>query len=137
MTHTNCLNCDEKLTELAIKTEVPWCGTQCYEEWLAKKAKEPPVDNVTNLADHVVTGHASPVDGLLLHTIYDHPSDFAEYWVVRSWVVGKDGATPARRAELFNDLGQAHGWIEQEYPHAVLIQPQGVDEDANVHEVWA
>ena len=34
-------------------------------------------------------------DDLSLWTIYDHPLDHLDSWVVRRWAVGPDGAVPA------------------------------------------
>ncbi len=73
---------------------------------------------------------------LLQYVIYDHPSDFPEYWVVRTWKIRPGAMEASGHAQLFRDVDRARGWIAQEYPGVVLVQGQGVDPDPVVFEVY-
>ena len=73
---------------------------------------------------------------LLIHTIYDHPTDHPGHWVVRTCIVRAGDIRHETKARLFDDLDVAQAWIAQEYPGATMIQSQGTDPEPQIHEVW-
>lgn len=80
--------------------------------------------------------------GLRMWTLYQHPSDFEEPFVVRPSRVVKlrEGeeprAIPAPRAWPFNDLGEAHRFLLDLPDGLVRIQGPGEDSDPAILEVW-
>lgn len=73
---------------------------------------------------------------LLQHVIYDHPRDFPDHWVVRTWTILPGELKPSSQAQLFRDIERARAWIVQEYPGVALVQGHGVDPDRVVFEVY-
>ena len=71
-----------------------------------------------------------------LWTIYDHPADYPEHWVVRMAYVSDQGVSCAASCELFRDVQQARDYIQQQAPGASCLQHAGEDPDPVIYEVW-
>jgi hypothetical protein len=73
--------------------------------------------------------------GLRMWTVYDHPLDFPEHWVVRPGRVLRDGYHPAPRAWPFDTLEEARAFIDS--LNEGLVRIQGRDRsDPKIREVW-
>lgn len=72
--------------------------------------------------------------GLRMWTVYDHPLDFPEHWVVRPGRATRhQGYVPAPRCWPFDTLEQCHEFLEPF--HLTLIQ-RGDPAEPNIAEVW-
>jgi len=69
-------------------------------------------------------------------TVYDHPTDHPNHYVLRWWLVkrGNPQPIPLAKAELFKDLATAHAYIAQEWPH--LSRAPLSDPDPHILETW-
>lgn len=66
--------------------------------------------------------------------IYDHPSDYSEYWVVRAWRT-ENGTHEPGRVRLANTLWEARGLIPIAR-HGLSCFPRAADDDPAVYETW-
>jgi hypothetical protein len=66
--------------------------------------------------------------------IYDHPTDYPDHWIVRTWYVTDNGIKPDPSAVLCRSVERARHHIQKERPGAILIDAN--DPDPNLYEVW-
>lgn len=71
--------------------------------------------------------------GLRMWTVYDHPRDFPDHWVVRPGRALASGYVPAPRAWPFETLEAVHEFLGPF--HLTLIQ-RGDPAEPNIAEVW-
>jgi hypothetical protein len=70
---------------------------------------------------------------LSLHVIYDHPTDYPDYFVVRRQDVVGGAVIPARDCLLFPSLEGARNWCR----HLGLVSMGRMPEDdPKIAEVW-
>lgn len=70
-------------------------------------------------------------DDLVMWTIYDHPTDHPDHFVVRSWALRADRASP-REALLAPTLTAARALV----PGGLYCLPRDPLDDAKVIETW-
>lgn len=75
---------------------------------------------------------ASQSAGLVLYTIYDHPQDFPDYFVVRRWLVASNQPLPCRDCDLFDTLEDARASI----PRGLSMITRSADDDPVIRETW-
>lgn len=71
--------------------------------------------------------------GLRMWTIYDHPTDFPEHWVVRPGRALPNRYVPAPRAWPFDTLEQCHEFLA---PFHLTLLQRGDPDEPNIAEVW-
>jgi len=72
-------------------------------------------------------------DLLTIYTIYDHPLDHLESFVVVRWVITKESDAPVRYSEIcFDTIEQARGYIP---PYCVNLGRELLDDPA-IMESW-
>lgn len=72
---------------------------------------------------------------LSMWTIYDHPDDYPEGYVVRRWIVGRKGQTLAGDAYFGETLDAVRWFLGQHYPGMVRFARSPGDDDKIV-ETW-
>lgn len=68
---------------------------------------------------------------LVMFTIYDHPRDHPNSWVVRRWVVRRLACRPDEM-RLAGSLEEARDLL----PPGVTRLPRGPDDDPRIVETW-
>lgn len=72
-------------------------------------------------------------DDLVMYTIYDHPKDHPEHFVVRAWIVRRDGNHYASsEARLADTLEEARRVV----PADKVMTPRRPDDDPVIIETW-
>lgn len=74
-------------------------------------------------------------DALSLYVIYDHPSDYPEWWVVTRQAASGQGVVLTGSRWLAHTLEAARGVIQRIAPGSVCLGREP-DDDAVIHEVW-
>jgi hypothetical protein len=70
-----------------------------------------------------------------VYTIYDHPADYPEHWVIRAWRILAHSADPEPRPEgvvLVTTLEAARAAI----PPGLARLPRQVNDDSKIVESW-
>lgn len=67
--------------------------------------------------------------------IYDHPRDYPSHYVVRRWLVGREGVQPTPDIWLRPDLPGARAVVAACAPGAYRLEPTRGD-DPVIMEVW-
>lgn len=71
-------------------------------------------------------------DGLIQYTIYRHPSDFPDFYVVRRWLIDAKGLRAFRVACLCQTLEEAREVI----PQWMTCLTRDPEDDPVIVEVW-
>jgi hypothetical protein len=70
-----------------------------------------------------------------LYTVFDHPSDFPDYYVVRRFRARAGIVKNDLRAYCFKELAMAREFIQQQWPHAVCLG-RAAGDDPKILETW-
>ena len=70
--------------------------------------------------------------GLQIWTIYDHPSDYPDRWVVRWMLVTKGELIKSKMAQLYATLEEARAGL----PPGLICIGRNADDDPVIKEVW-
>lgn len=71
---------------------------------------------------------------MLLWTIYDHPDDYPEHYVVREWAASPDGVT-SHGAVTFDTLEDARAAIRKRGP-LMMCMERDPSADPKIVETW-
>ena len=72
---------------------------------------------------------------VLTWTIYDHPEDYPDHFVVRQWKISTGWMLPAAEPALFKTVDAARSYVRRQYPGALRIDRQ-VSDDPVILETW-
>lgn len=105
------------------------CRSAEYED-LYELGRAEPVAVVQTVVETVVE---DPTTDLPMWTVYDHPDDFPNSWVVRRFVV--------RAGQVFADelpwaMGTEYEQVRQTIPPGLMVRPRGPSDDPKTVEVW-
>jgi hypothetical protein len=68
-------------------------------------------------------------------TIYEHPKDHPEHYVVRRFEVTESGPVPSRDFTLHDTLEQARESVAKRSPHLMCFE-RAPDDDPVIVETW-
>lgn len=69
--------------------------------------------------------------GLPMWTIYDHPADYPRHFVVRSYLVGREGEGGSR-VHLADSLEEARAFV----PPGLFCMERSPEDEPQVVETW-
>lgn len=71
-------------------------------------------------------------DGLVMYTIYDHPADFPNNYIVRSWMVKAAKVESGEVIAMCDTLAEARACL----PQGSTRLPRDVNDDPVIVESW-